>query len=246
MRKNSGMTLLEIIIVIGLMAMIYAVAMPQFNLKSGVELSTKLGQIATDIRSAADLALLTKKSYRIVFMLESGQYWLESTEKQNFYLGNDLVSKDPTEEEEQLEIEDTNYKFQKYEDLTEKEYTDPDSGDKVQPVSIVLAAKDKLSPPVWRKVENLEWSTRELGSYFVISDASSSRFNAPIQRSSAGEQDRFIIYFLESGYIDDAVMHIALKDDPDNRDSTYTIRVKPYEGTAEALTGYYEKDSTLD
>ena len=61
---SSGMTLIEIVIVISLVALMYMVAVPQFNLKSGVELSTKLGQITTDIRSAADLALLTNKSYR--------------------------------------------------------------------------------------------------------------------------------------------------------------------------------------
>lgn len=246
MQKRSGMTLLEIIIVIAIIAVMYAVAMPQFSVRSGVELSTKLGQITTDIRSAADLALLTKNSYRIVFMLESGDYWLETTEKQNFYLGDELLSKDPTEEEEKMEIEDTNYKFQRYEDQTEREYTDPDSGDKIQPVSIVLSAKDKLTPPTWRMVENLEWSKRELGSYFVIQDAFSSRFNSPVQRSSASDQDRFIIYFLGNGYIDDAILHIASKDDPDNRDLSYTIRVKPYEGVAEALDGYYDKDTPVD
>src|ERR1044072_2515869 len=97
---SGGFSLIEVIVVIALIAFVYTVALPQINQRTGAETATKLNELAGDVRSAYDLSVLTGKTYRMVFMLNSGDYWLEEADRPDVYLGMDKIDRDPTEAEE--------------------------------------------------------------------------------------------------------------------------------------------------
>ena len=135
----GGFSLIEVIIVMALIAFIYTVAMPQFNMRSGAETATKLNGIAGDIRGAFDLAVLTGKPYRLVIQFNSGDYWLEETDKSNFGLSSDKIDRDPGEQEEKDEAIAFDSKFNDYIEMAGSAVSDPKSGKEIPPESPVLA-----------------------------------------------------------------------------------------------------------
>jgi prepilin-type N-terminal cleavage/methylation domain-containing protein len=59
--RKSGVTMIEIMVVISLIVFLYSIAIPQFAMRSGSEAATKVQRLADDIRSAFDLAALNNK-----------------------------------------------------------------------------------------------------------------------------------------------------------------------------------------
>lgn len=244
-RSENGFSLLEVIIVISLMALVYTVALPNLNMRTGVETATKMGQLATDIRSAFDMAVLKRKNYRIVFNLVSSEYWLETTESERFYLGNEKLDRDLTKDEEKDLIENFDEDFEEYVELAGQEVEDSENERTVPPVSPVVSAKDKLKPVEWKPVENQEWGVRSLGPYLIIQDFMAEHHGQKQTAEELGESARAILYFFPSGYVEKAVIHIAVRKGDNQIDETelpFTLTTNSYTGTADVVSGYEEVD----
>jgi len=246
---QGGFTLLEIIIVVALFAFVYSVAMPRFNLKSGAESATRLGQVASDVRSAFDFALLSGKTYRMVFNVFTGDYWLEVADRNEIHLITDKTGRDPTEEEEQQAIEDFERRFEDYEVSAGEDYRDPDDDDgQIKATSPVVEAKKVLVPAKWTMVTNQEWSKRTLGQFLMIRDFQAEH-HAQKQTLEAlfdlGPKARVMLYFFPDGYVERAVLHIGFKKGDNEIDETqpqYTVTTDSNAGTASVKAGYEEVD----
>jgi type II secretory pathway pseudopilin PulG len=241
--REAGFSLLEIIIVISLIVVVYSVALPNLRIQSGSEAAMKLAGLASDIRGAYDMAVLHRKPYRLVFMMMSGEYWLETTDATNFYLGSEQLDRDLTEEEENQAIEFFDEDFEPYVELAGREVEDPDSERVIRPTSPLLMAKERLRPVKWTPVQNSEWSRRSLGPYFLIQDFQAEHHKSRQTFEELGEQARAILYFLPNGYVEKAVIHIAVRKgdaDIDETEQPYTVTTNPFIGTANAVSGYEE------
>lgn len=237
------MTLIEIIIVISLMAVVYVVALPNFRARSGTEASTKLGQLATDVRGAFDMAVLYRRPHRLVFDFPTGDYWLETTDRTEFYLGDEKINRDPTTEEEKEALEIFEEEFKEYEDLAGKEVSDPDNERVIKPTSPVVRAKDNLKPVKWTKVETREWGKRTIGPYLGFQDIQAEHHTEKQTYAQLAENGQAHLYFFPSGYVERFVAHVApKKNDTEFEESAtpYTITTQPYAGTAEVISGYEE------
>lgn len=246
-RSSAGFSLIEVIVVVALIAFVYTVALPQFNLRSGAETASKLNILAGDVRNAYDLSVLTGKTYRLVFMFNSGDYWLEEASKPEVFLGMDKVDRDPTEAEEKDEQQAFDTNFQEYVELAGQAVTDPDKdGKEIPPTSPVVAAKEQLRSAVWTRVDNLEWGARSLGPHMMIRDMQAEHHGHKQDLAELGQEARGMIYFFPGGYVERAVVHIAAKKDemqPDeDPNSAYTMVTNPYEGTGEVEPGYVDVD----
>ena len=244
-RKDHGFSLIEVIIVISLMAVVYVVAVPNLSITTTSSIASKLGQLSSDIRSAFDLAVLNRKPYRLVFMLMSGDYYLESTDAIDFRLGLNDLGRDLTVEEEKEALERFEADFEEYIELAGVEISDPNSDRVFQPESPVVNAKPKLRPVKWVRVDEPGWDVRHLGTQLIIQDFKAEHHDALQTFSEAGEEARAMLYFFPSGYVEKAVIHIAYRMgdneiDPDQ--PPYTVVTDPYLGTAEAISGYEEVD----
>ena len=241
--------MIEIIIVVALIAFIYSVAIPQFNLRTGVEATTKINQIASDIRNAFDSAVLTGKVHRLVFQLCAGEYWLEYTEAENFYLGNADLDHDLTESEER-DLQDAFIdEFTNYEDLLGEAITNPDDDSQIPQTSPVMQARDRLELPRWSEVKNLEWNRSNLGSYLMFQSLQAEHHGRKQEARDLGEEGRAYIYFFPEGYVERAMLHVAYRAGecaPDQEQAPYTILTRPYEGVAEIRPGYEEIDVKSD
>lgn len=241
----SGFSLLEIIIVVSLIAMAYAIAAPNLGVNTEAEIANKLGRLNSDVRTAYDLTVLSGKPHRIVFSLISGDYWLESTERRDFTvrLAND--EKAYSEDEEVYRQEEFEDRFKEYEELAGEAFKDPKTDENIPPVSPVLKAKDKLAPARWHKVSNLEWKDRSLGEELIIRDFRAEHHRAAISLENADEETVAHLYFFPSGYVERAVAHIynrAGADEPDLEQKPYTFMTHPHRGESSVLVGHEELD----
>ena len=242
-RGNGGFSLIEVIIVVALIAFVYTVALPQLNMRTGAEVAQKMNQLTGDVRGAFDLSVLTGKTYRMVFMFNSGEYWLEEADRVEVVLGSDKADRDPTENEEKEELAAWEQRIQEYTELAGQAIVDQKTDKEIPPTSPVLVAKDKLKKPKWTRVENMEWSQRTIAPFLMVQDMQSEHHGEKQDFGDLGAEARGMIYFFPSGYVERAYLHIAFKKDElqvDDTQQPYTIITKPYEGIAEVIPGYVE------
>jgi general secretion pathway protein H len=246
---EGGFSLMEMIIVIALAALMFVVAAPSFTLTEETEASQKLGALAGDIRAAYDTTVLTRKPHRLVFAFGSGDYWLESTDRDDFYMGDEKLDRDPTPEEIKDRKAVFEEEFEQYKLLAGKEVEDSEEERVIKPTSPLLAAKDKLAPVEWKAVEDAEWSVRKLGPQFAVRSMQAEHHGRLQTREELGDEAYAYLYFFPQGYVERAVIHIAPAD-PDDKtrydERTYTLVTEPYEGMAEISSGFKEVDITRD
>lgn len=243
------MTLFEVVVVIALVGFVYSVAIPQFSLQSGSEAATKIARLAEDVRAAFDMAVLTGKPYRLVFELSKGRYWLESTDRENFLLGDQKAQSDPTVEEEQDLDAAAESEFLEYDALAGDPIVDPDTQTEFKPVSPVLQAKSRILRPKWKKVSSLEWRERSLGPYLMIKEMQAEHHSSKQSVTELPENGRAFLYFLPGGYVEKAWMIVSYKKDerePDDSKAPYTFKTSPYAGTLDVIGNGEESAVTFD
>lgn len=242
-QTRSGFTLIEVILVISIMAIAYAVAMPNVRLLSGSSVAVKLGSLAGDIRSAFDLSVLSGKPHRIAFEMGTGRYWLEAATRKQIFLSDEKIDQDPTAEELADQMQAYKTKFEEYELLAGTEVYNPKTEKSIKPSSPLLQAKAALAPDSWSKVEDQEWSTRSLGPELLILDFQTERHNDKQKLEDLNPKAVQYLYFFPNGHVERALIHIGYQganDQPDPDEKPYTLMTLPSEGTATVSSGYLE------
>lgn len=243
--RESAFTLIEIAIVISIMAMGYVMLMPNLRTQSVTQVMDKLNRLGSDVRSAFDLAVLTHKPYRMVFHLNSGRYWLEESDAENFYLGTGDKDGDLSEKREKERNEEFASQFEKYTSLAGEVFKDPSGDHEIPPMSPMIRAKDTLKRPVWKQVRSLEWGERELAPQLIIKDMKAEHHLAPATLDGRPSDENFAhIYFLPSGYVERAYIHLYyLKNDTvDESQAPWTIITHPFRGEAHLASGLEQVD----
>jgi general secretion pathway protein H len=242
--RESGMTMIEIAVVLALIGFLYSIVAPQFALRSGSEAATKVQRVADDIRAAFDLAVLNNKTYRMVFVFSTGEYYLEQADRPLRSLGDGKGGKDPTEEEEKAKNEEFDAETAEYKNMagepvkTDKGEVIPGSND-----SPILKYREKARGPRWSRVEALEWQDRTVGPYLMISEIQAEHHEAKQTLAEIGESGRAFLYFFPAGYVEKAYIVISFKQDHmvvDETQAPYTIVTKPFIGSAEVNSGKLE------
>lgn len=245
----AGFTLIEVILVIALMAIIFIVVVPNFNVVPSSEASSKINGLAGDIRAAYDMAVLHRKPYRLVFEFKTADYWLESTERLDFQLGDNQLLRDLSPEETKEAVTQFDEDFKEYVTLAGKEVDDSETEKTIQPTSPLIAARNKLRPVEWQAAEDAEWSKRSLGPNFLIR-AIQAEHHKNLQTYDELQNDGYAyLYFFPEGYVEKAVLYIAPADEDDKTkwdQLTYTVVTRAWEGLAEVESGYREVDITRD
>lgn len=248
-QNQAGLTLLEIILVIAVIAGVYAIALPQFDFVIDNEVSTRISRLEEDVRDAYDKAVLSGKPYRIVFMMSSGEYWLEVTNETEVFLGQEGLESDPTKEQLEEKIEDMNAQFEAYMDLAGDVVVDEENEKEINPTSPVIKAKDKLFPPKWEVVEDMEWGLRKLGETLVIMDIQAEHHRRKQERSDLDPKTPVYIHFFPKGYVEKSYIHIGYSDGDggvDEEKEPYTLKIHPYTGHVKRTSGYEEIDLEND
>jgi len=246
---QGGFSLMEMIVVISLAAIMFVVVAPNFTITEETEAEQKLAALAGDIRAAYDTTVLLRKPHRLVFAFGSGDYWLESTDRQDYYMGDEKLDRDPTPEEIKDRLAIFEEEFEQYKLLAGKEVEDPEAEQVVKPTSPLMTAKSKLAPVEWKAVEDAEWTVRHLGPQFTVRSMQAEHHGRLQTFEELGKEGFAYLYFFPQGYVERAVIHIAPVDVEDKSrydERTYTLITEPYEGLAEISSGFREVDLSRD
>lgn len=243
-KQQFGFTIIELILVIALIGLLFVMAAPNLSILSSTEAAQKIGTLAADIRGAYDMAVLHRRPHRLVFQFSTGQYWLETTDHQNFRLaansdGYDLSSEQAKERQAMFDE-----KFAEYKEKAGREVQLPDKDEVVMPASPLINAQSKLSPARWRRIEDSEWGRRSIGPQFSIGGMQAEHHESLISSNQTDENSVGHLYFFPQGYVERAVIYVvpAGMDVESALDKAYTIKTRPYEGIADVNSGYQEVD----
>lgn len=110
----DGFTLIEIIGVLFLIALVMGIALPGIRSQYRYYIRTTSRELAATFAYLYDTAILTQRTYRIVYDLDANKYWIESA------AGHLLISPNP--EAEELKVKASEEK-EKGEDPTEPKFT---------------------------------------------------------------------------------------------------------------------------
>lgn len=242
--RQQGFSLIELLLVIATIGLLFVLAMPNMNIISSTEAAQKLGTLAGDIRSAFDMAVLHRRPHRLVFHFASGDYWLETTDRQDFFLGNEKMTRDLSPEELKDQIEIFNTEFEEYVELAGIEVEDHENERTIPPSSPLLKARERLKPVEWRRVQDTEWTRRSLGPHFVVMAMQAEHHERKITLEEFQDEAFAYLYFFPRGYVERAVIYIAPAgwNAGDDEQLPYTITTDPYEGIAHVESGYHEVD----
>ncbi|MBC7660653.1 MAG: prepilin-type N-terminal cleavage/methylation domain-containing protein [Chitinophagaceae bacterium] len=247
--RNAGFTIIEVLIVISVMALVLLLVVPNFNIVGSSEASAKINGLAGDIRAAYDMSVLHRKPFRLVFEFKTGDYWLESTERLDFQLGDNQMLHDPSPEETKESVTKFDGDFLEYVEMAGKEVKDSDTEVMIKPTSPLIAARARLRPVEWRATDDAEWAKRSLGPMFLIR-AMQAEHHKSMQTYEELQTDGYAyLYFFPQGYVERAVIYIAPTDEADKSkwdQLTYTVTTRAWEGFAEVESGYKEVDITHD
>lgn len=75
--ESEGFSLLELLVVVAILGLIFAVAVPSMSRFFGVSIQSSTREIATTIRNAFNGAVVTGRVYRLVYDLDKSTYWVE-------------------------------------------------------------------------------------------------------------------------------------------------------------------------
>jgi general secretion pathway protein H len=103
-RRPSGFTLIELMIVIAIVAILSAAALPALNSVTGANARAAAGELSGAARYLFDTAALRHETCRLALDLDEGEWWAECT-KDRAYAARDPSSA-PFREEDDAALED--------------------------------------------------------------------------------------------------------------------------------------------
>ncbi|MGH7884311.1 MAG: pilus assembly FimT family protein [Thermodesulfobacteriota bacterium] len=91
MRKQMGFTLIEIVVVVFILGSLFLIAAPKLLEKTDINLKSASRTLTGTIKYLYNEAVFKKNIYRLTFDIDSGQYWPEVLEGNQFLKRDDIV-----------------------------------------------------------------------------------------------------------------------------------------------------------
>lgn len=91
-RKSAGFTLIELVVVVFLIGAFFAVAMPRVLRTDDMNLRSASRGLVTTIRYVYSKAVFEKRIYKLSFDMDTGEYWTEFIEGNQFRSAEDSAS----------------------------------------------------------------------------------------------------------------------------------------------------------
>lgn len=238
--RQRGLTLIEIIIVMGVLGLIIGMAVIGFGGTRAAELSRSVNQIANVIRYGYDKARVTGDHYRLHINLEERSFALQQGDGRMYLPATDrdgeLVEIDERKEEEReardRRAEESFNRSVQSEVFREGEGADEGTYD---PYRVTKRRVPRRRPPMFDAFEE-ENVLSGLKDAFVLPEGVRITYVRtaddlkPITSGTAG------IYFFPRGRTQEA--HILLEDE--RSDARYTIKLAPLTGRVTIEDGHEE------
>lgn len=251
MNHKSGFTLMEILIVIGLMAMLTGLLAGKIGIVDDVDRSTSITNLTRTIKMAYNQAVINKVTHRIVFDLIQGRYWLESGNKSTL-LSTEKVDAELFGNTAEAADKDQQAELERLEELyARKDTVTDDKGNnrEISYTSPLLRLKRAQLNPSFRKVKTRDIKNLKLAQDLYFADIQAEHNTEKIERPKyidRGDELTSIayLYFLPSGYVEHAVIHINEFVEDGEQGASYTIITDPLTAATRFYAEY--KEVSLD
>lgn len=242
----GGMTLLEVMIVMAIIAGLAGFLLPNLNFTAGSQISIALRDLTATIRGSYDSAILSGRLHRLVVKPKTGEYWVEEAPldfkgRPTDAFANEDTNQNEAEERQKL-LEELN---KAAEDPRKSEKGDYEYSQR----SIMVVQRGIFKPIKWNVVEDALVGKHAVPIPIVFFKIDTANMEEPIEFQSAGDKTLAYIYFFPWGEVTQTQFLIGMVDGAKNlRDdgSKYTVKVDPLTGLSELKDGFPESDVFKD
>ena len=248
----GGFSLLEVLIVLGIVSALAALILPNLGLTPGSQMNHSLRDITTTLRATYDDTILSGRVHRVAIVPKTGAFWVEQAPLG--YEGRPPLSSE----------ESASDSFNKDARVRLKEELDKIAADKRKAEakggagaeqrfyssrSILVAQRRILDPIKWSEIDDTILYKRELPSSVVFAELQTDTMRNKLEYANASEKDVAYIYFFPSGEAQQATLHIATKSEDKTVNETgpkFTINLDPLSGHSELLEGFQDAEFVKD
>jgi prepilin-type N-terminal cleavage/methylation domain-containing protein len=246
-RTNKGFTLLEVLIVMGIIAAISAVILPNLGLTQGSQVAITIRDVSSHVRATYDNAVFTGRMQRMVMCPVEGLYWTEAAP-----IGFEGRAPAP---------EDTSAKSGFNADAREKLIEELDkaaeeprksSKDEEKTYSFrspLLLHRRFLKTQKWSEVDDATLTKRRLPGDMAFKAIYTDSQPEPLEISGAGEKQCAFVYFFPGGLVQASAIQIGAlkgKKEIDETGPKFSLFVDSISGKLEVVEGFQEPEFTRE
>ncbi len=217
--NRRGFTLIEMVVAVFIIAMIFAISVPTINNMTRVHMRTAANKLAGNIKYLYDRAVLEKVYIRLVFDLDEGVYYPESTPDRYF------LRKDPLEVEDGIVVKTEDELNEEEEEEEESIFDrlfsndilginpDPEEEEESYGPSTNWSGWDKFSERFKKKRAKFGGYQAELSKKEKLpKGVAIYRMYTPGLEEPV-EHGQVYMHFFPHGYVEQAVIYLVEEDD---------------------------------
>jgi general secretion pathway protein H len=243
----QGFSLLELLIVLGLIGALAAALLPSIGLTSGSQMSMALRDFSAQVRAVFDSAILTGRVHRIVLDMKSGDYWVEAAPLG--YSGRApraqrAIDRSIMADDERKRLIDG---LSEAASQPRKSATDEERFYSVR--SLVVNQRRALTPVQWSEVDDAVLFKKSLPGKVRFAALATEQMPEKKLRSEFEEGDFGQIFFYPDGTLSQAMIHFGIEGDEDGiRDDAvkYTVFLDPLTGRSQLVEGFQDAEFVED
>jgi prepilin-type N-terminal cleavage/methylation domain-containing protein len=244
-RRSEGFTLLEVLVVLGIIAGISAIILPNLGLNPGSQMSLALRDLTNSVRATYDNAVLTGRVHRLVLNFEKSEYWAEAAPLG--YEGRPPQAHAEGFSASQTFKEDARKRLLEELDKSTQDPRKPqDKEDKAYSQrSFLIAQRSVLNPVSWSEINDAVLYKRTLPGSVVFAAAATEGMTEKVTYEKAEEKEFAFVYFFPQGEVQQAVIQLALqlgKKEIQPDGPKFTLILDPLTGHSQILEGLQDPE----
>ncbi len=225
-RRSRGMTLIEIMVVLGVLSLMVGTVIVGFGAGRSAEVNKAVTQLANTIRYGYDKARVTGLYYRLEVNLDEGTFTLQAAEDAMYLPATDRNGEPYERDERDVEERDERDKQaadQYYRSVQAQVYEQ--SGDELDPYAVETREVPRRRPPLFESFED-ENSLSGLVDPVVLPEGLKVVYVRTAEDLDPITEGTAALYFFPQGRTQ--LAHIQIKEE--DREIEYTIKVQPLTG----------------
>jgi prepilin-type N-terminal cleavage/methylation domain-containing protein len=242
---SSGFSLLEVLIVMGIMAAISAVIIPNMGLTQGSQAAISIREIASHVRATYDNAVFSGRLQRMVICPAEGTYWTESAPIG--YQGRAPAPEDTSAKAgfnadararliEELAKASEQPRKSSIDDKKSYTFRSP-----------IMLHSSFLKPPKWNEVDDATLSKHVLPGEMAFKSIYVNTKPEPLELANTSENICEFIYFFPSGEVQPSAIQIGslkAKKEINENGPKFSLFIDSLSGKIGVVDGFQEPEFT--